>query len=60
MSTFSLKQESKSPQHGKENLFELCLNGYISMKCNQQPASKKGNKYFKLRRFYNLFKVDSQ
>ena len=29
-STFSLK-ESKSLQHSKENLFELCLNGYISM-----------------------------
>ena len=28
-STFSLK-ESKSLQHSKENLFELCLNGYIS------------------------------
>ena len=30
-STLSLK-ESKSLQHNKENLFELCLDGYISMK----------------------------
>ena len=25
-------KESKSQEHSKENLFELCLNGYISMK----------------------------
>ena len=30
-STFSLK-ESKSLQHSKQNLFELCLNCCISMK----------------------------